>query len=399
MKSLFTFLFSLALSTLMSAQISYLIDFGKNDGTNGNETSSPDASGLYWNNMSNSTAGQTLSLIDTDNNNTSVQAILVVTFGSNGRLNGGLLNPSPALLGDMAIETATEDYFFLTGSPGSDEIEFSGLNANSSYTFTFFGTRATSITRITDFSIEGQAFLSGSLQTSGANIGSNGTYDGNDDEVLVLGPINPNAQGVINVNMGVNTGGFAYLGAIKIEETATLPVRFHSFSGQVEDGMTFLNWSTASELNNAFFDIEHSKNGRDFVTIGRVEGNGTTIEPQYYSFKDEKPLDGLNMYRLKQVDLDGNSQYSNNLSIYVEEEKTDLILYPNPALSELNLILPRQMEEDSKLLITDQMGRILLEEDRINPSMRVDLSSLNNGHYLIQVINHRDVISKQFIKQ
>ena len=84
----------LGFSIGLLAQVNnYYIDFGLNDVTNGNITASPDVNGHYWNNMSNNTAGQSITLVDKNNVASTIQPMLVVTFGSNGIQNGGLLSP------------------------------------------------------------------------------------------------------------------------------------------------------------------------------------------------------------------------------------------------------------------------------------------------------------------
>ena len=218
MKKIFTLLIVSILSISLHAQVNnYYIDFGLNDVTNGNETTSPDANGHYWNNMSNSTAGQFITLVDKNNNPSTIQPTLVVSFGNNGINHGGLLAPNATLLNDFAIATATQDYFFLSSTPASDEIEFSGLDPAKGYVFNFFGTRNTTVTRITTYDLAGQNTFTGDLQTSGTNLGGNG-YNGNNSTVLASDTILPDANGKIILNIAVNTGGFAYLGAMRIDE-------------------------------------------------------------------------------------------------------------------------------------------------------------------------------------
>lgn len=218
MKRILILIFCVSLTIGLTAQTNnYYIDFGLNDVTNGNETTSPDANGNYWNNMSNSTAGQFITLVDKNNVASTIQPTLVVTFGANGIQNGGLLNPDPALLNDFAVATATQDYFFLSTSPTADEIEFSGLDPTKGYVFNFFGTRNTTSTRITTYDLAGQNSFTGNLQTSGTNLGGNG-YNGNNSTIIVSDTILPDANGKIIFNMSINTGGFAYLGAMRLDE-------------------------------------------------------------------------------------------------------------------------------------------------------------------------------------
>jgi hypothetical protein len=110
-----------------------------------------------------------------------------------------------------------------------------------------------------------------------------------------------------------------------------VPVELTTFSAKVTNGKTILKWQTATELNNLGFEIERSLNQGIWITIGFVEGYGTTTEPQDYSFTDNG-IGGTVYYRLKQIDFDGTYEFSFVLEInsaavttmYLEQN------YPNP---------------------------------------------------------------------
>jgi hypothetical protein len=124
----------------------------------------------------------------------------------------------------------------------------------------------------------------------------------------------------------------------------TVPVELTSFTAAVEGKIVHLNWTTASELNNLGFDIERSviSNGvRNLIweKIGFIEGKGTTTEQQSYSYIDGLTLTpNLNLtntlhYRLKQIDYDGTSVYSDIVEVEFSFVPSEFILYqnyPNP---------------------------------------------------------------------
>lgn len=193
----------------------YWVDFGPNDGTNGNETSSPDANGNYWNNVTDHTLpSPAVSLVNAANQNYGVSLQLLTNFSRNGILNGGLLAPSTDFLGDFAIPTATQDYFFTTGTAS---FEVTGLDTGQHYVFHYFGTRNTSSTRITRYMLQGATTTSADQQTSGTNWGGTG-YDGNQSVVSVSDTLKADVNGNITLDLSVVTGSFAYLCALKIEE-------------------------------------------------------------------------------------------------------------------------------------------------------------------------------------
>jgi len=116
--------------------------------------------------------------------------------------------------------------------------------------------------------------------------------------------------------------------------TGVVPVELASFSASVIHGRIMIEWTTASELNNNGFEIERSFDENTFVTIGFVEGKGTTTEPNSYSFEDLSPFtkDYTIYYRLKQVDFNGKFSYSKTISVEFNTLK-DFALeqnYPNP---------------------------------------------------------------------
>jgi len=113
-----------------------------------------------------------------------------------------------------------------------------------------------------------------------------------------------------------------------------VPVELASFSASVIQSRIILKWTTASELNNSGFEIERSIDNNIFVTIGFVEGNGTTTEPKFYSFEDLSPITENNTiyYRLKQVDFDGKFSYSKTINVEFNllEDFALKQNYPNP---------------------------------------------------------------------
>ena len=134
-----------------------------------------------------------------------------------------------------------------------------------------------------------------------------------------------------------------------------LPVELVSFTGKEQNGLVKLSWVTASELNNDYFIVEHSVDGRSFEEIAEVEGAGTTQEKQSYSFLHRRPVYPSNYYRLKQVDFDGVYEYSDiilvSLNPMMEEKELDFVLYPNPTSSNAVNIRLNQVDFAEPLVI------------------------------------------------
>lgn len=162
-------------------------------------------------------------------------------------------------------------------------------------------------------------------------------------------PANPQFAGQYDTYPG--TGGGTYNGAwgvypylpsgntivsdmstgLYICRFASIPVELSSFTAKSTGNSVELSWSTSTETNNSGFEIERKTN-KEFVTIGFVTGSGTTTEPKEYSFTDKNLDNGLYKYRLKQVDFDGTTKYSDIVEVEVLSVSTMELKqnYPNP---------------------------------------------------------------------
>ena len=110
------------------------------------------------------------------------------------------------------------------------------------------------------------------------------------------------------------------------QSSLSLPVELTYFGGKRSAKNVLLNWQTATETNNEGFDIQHSTNGRDWTSIGWQAGAGSSLEKQDYTFLHEKAVSGTNYYRLKQIDFDGQFDYSDIAAIELIGADMDLSL-------------------------------------------------------------------------
>ena len=169
--------------------------------------------------------------------------------------------------------------------------------------------------------------------------------------------------------------------------SSPLPVELLSFKGQNTEGSNFLTWTTASEKNNAGFDIEASADGVRFDKIGFAKGNGTTNVKRAYDFIDKTPLSNLTYYRLQQTDFDGTKKASSTISIQHGAVAKGLKVYPNPtAQSEMSVELGQNTE--GVLQVVNAVGQIVFQQKSTQLSvgnlLKIDISSWSSGVYFVK---------------
>ncbi|MEM7754748.1 MAG: immunoglobulin domain-containing protein [Planctomycetota bacterium] len=208
-----------------------LIDFGDNGGLS--PVALPgDANGNLWNNFN---PGQFIRLQDTagglpgSSSPNGIGMGLTTGGGDGGGAGEALDNPDPLLLGDLAVATATSDFLFrfddLSGSPETLGIEFSSLDPSETYNFRFFGSRISSETRETQYTvIGGGGTESIALITSGTNIGSDGMSFANDNVIVSINGVTPQANGTIVLEVDRLQSNFFYLNALELQVVSGLPV-------------------------------------------------------------------------------------------------------------------------------------------------------------------------------
>ncbi|HSP87144.1 MAG TPA: PKD domain-containing protein [Ignavibacteriaceae bacterium] len=115
-------------------------------------------------------------------------------------------------------------------------------------------------------------------------------------------------------------------------EVEPVPVELSSFNAVVSDNRIELVWETASEINNSGFELERNINNKKFEKITFISGHGTTTEKQIYSFIDKPNADGKISYRLKQIDFNGDINYSSTIEVNFNLPKEFSLSqnYPNP---------------------------------------------------------------------
>jgi hypothetical protein len=171
-----------------------------------------------------------------------------------------------------------------------------------------------------------------------------------------------------------------------------VPVELVSFTPSVINNTVGLNWITATELNNSGFEIEKSIDNESWKKIGFVNGNGTSTEVHNYNFTDNNPFVGTSYYRLKQIDFDGTTEYSNIVAV-VYGTIADYSLeqnYPNPfnPTTKINYSIKEKGNVELKIfdLLGSQVASLVSEEKTPgNYEVIFDASKFSSGVYLYTI--------------
>ena len=183
------------------------------------------------------------------------------------------------------------------------------------------------------------------------------------------------------------------------ESGMLLPVELVFFEAEaIDNSIVLTTWQTATEVNNRHFEVERSQTGNQFEQIGVVAGNGTTQSVNDYEFTDSDPYTGYSYYRLKQVDEDGEFDYSDRRQVYIERA-TGIVLFPNPAREIIQLTIPENLNIDRYRILRlngefEKSGMI----DEVNNSLQVQ--DLAAGMYLLELSSGSEIVkSIKFIKE
>ena len=170
-----------------------------------------------------------------------------------------------------------------------------------------------------------------------------------------------------------------------------IPVELTSFTAHASNGNVLLNWSTVTETNNQGFEVQRNS-GNGYVGVGFINGFGTTTEVKNYSFVDRNIEVGNYSYRLKQVDLNGSFDYSNevNVEILAPAEFGLAQNYPNPFNPSTKISFGLAVDSKVKINVYNLLGEqvaLLLNSDMTagNHNVTFNAKNLNSGVYFYKL--------------
>lgn len=206
-------------------------------------------------------------------------------------------------------------------------------------------------------------------------------------------------------NITTASGTLYYIGVG--DNSSALPVSLINFNVEYQPGISNLTWQTASEINNNYFEIERSTNGQSWVSIGKVSGHGNSVVIEDYTYLDNLAgvlPSGTIYYRLKQVDYNGNYQYSMIRAISLSQTQAENTTFPNPVSNVLNMNWTNPEDNNEAVISIMNTSGSTIYSEKVNGAgsmqKQLDMSGYPSGTYIIQVSSgNKNIMSRNVIKE
>lgn len=208
---------------------------------------------------------------------------------------------------------------------------------------------------LTGFAVNAQVYQGPQIDTTRLLLDISGNY-------VSFTQYDSHATAMANMTWGNGFGANNMSFITALRASVTLPVTLSSITAKKEGEVVSIKWSTSSESNSSHFIVLKSINGKDFHQIGRIEASDNSNTRVDYAFKDIEPVNGVNYYKLKMVDMDGEYKESFVLTVSFDLDKADIIILANSekGLIKFDIYSPRS--EKAKLSLLDINGKRVLEE-------------------------------------
>ena len=231
----------------------------------------------------------------------------------------------------------------------------------------------------------------------GATVANAGSDDMDSDVTHAYGSNTTNAyslnsgEQVMNVDAGMAFG--------------VLPVEWLHVRASNRGDHNLVEWATATEINSDYFEVERRVGDEpSFRFIGKVTAAGMSTDTREYEYKDgDIAQAGVYYYRIKQVDIDGRIDYSDIVSVTIDDEVTTMRLYPNPTINATMIKMLGSAAAEAKVSVYSKDGKLIrsgLELEEIssgNYELRLDVSNFLPGVYTIQIETTQDTWTEKLI--
>lgn len=198
--------------------------------------------------------------------------------------------------------------------------------------------------------------------------------------------LNTRQATVVIMNNDPDESNYSF--AVQGEGTILVPLTLLNFSGNTTESTVNLFWNTTNEVNTSGFEILRSGNAQNnWTKLGFVAASGTNSGR--YQFTDAAPVQGVNAYRLRQIDRNGEYKYSNIITFNFDVKHATVRLYPNPATTRLQVMFNDASLLNTSAEILNLTGRKMGSIRLVKYNQEVDLSKYPAGMYIIKLANGR----------
>lgn len=188
--------------------------------------------------------------------------------------------------------------------------------------------------------------------------------------------------------------------AVNFSYGSPLPVTWLYVRGERRQNEARLNWATAQEMDTDKFIVEYSRDGKQYDGVGEVAAAGNSSNSKSYAFTWAGLQQGVNYFRLKQLDKNGHFTYSSIITIPYVDRNTAPLLMPNPVDRNATLLIPPTFEA-IQLNVFDAAGKMVWQQsitDKNSNHQLLQLGSLQKGIYILQVKGKLQQHNLRFIK-
>lgn len=158
-----------------------------------------------------------------------------------------------------------------------------------------------------------------------------------------------------------------------------LPVTLSAFSAKKEGATAQLTWATTYETNSAYFEVQHSQDGKKWTALTQLDAKGESKQLETYTYTHTNPF-AVNLYRLKMVDLDETFAYSAIKSLNFDGQE-QMNVYPNPTVDRIK-VSSNQLVTNVKVY---SANGVLVLSTKPDPASEVDLTRLSQGTYFVKI--------------
>ncbi|MCC5924706.1 MAG: T9SS type A sorting domain-containing protein, partial [Crocinitomicaceae bacterium] len=181
-------------------------------------------------------------------------------------------------------------------------------------------------------------------------------------------------------------------------EPTPLPVKLTDFMANCIDNHVLISWETETELNNDYFEVQLSRNGIDFVSVGKVEGMGNSFKKVNYELKLMQQYKEVVYLRLKQVDFDGQFEYFPIISVNCSSNSNDLVIFPNP--NDGSGFYVQANDQINSIMVNSSFGQQVYFKNNFQKNnsqyVRFD-NNLAPGAYVITISLDNEIVQRKLV--